>query len=387
VHAVRAEIDLLRGDIDAAAGRWQLIRAFPAIIGRIDSAYDAGYRAAEASLWAGRPDDALPQTRKGLALIKGPDLAILSGRLLTAGMRACADLAEQARARQDQPGAADDLADWVSQMGGAAFTAHPRVAAIPAERTTWDAERTRLAGPGNPEAWAAAATARQDLGLPTPGRIRLVAAGPGPAGCRAATRGRRRRAARRRRGRRWARAAAGADPGAGRAGPDPAPPPRQAAPAPRHPRRPHPVWADRPGAGGAAAAGGGRTNAQIGAELYISPKTAGVHVSNIVRKLGVSGAAAALAEHAGLLHPGQPGRRFRAGPRRNPCRCCSDDQFRPGCAGRAYQQFGTRVGHSFRRRSCRSYRRLSEVVPVFAVPDQDVCGGDMSLNRVQVVAT
>src|SRR5262249_37776549 len=32
----------------------------------------------------------------------------------------------------------------------------------------------------------------------------------------------------------------------------------------------------------------GRTNAQIGAELYISPRTAGVHVTNILRKLGVS---------------------------------------------------------------------------------------------------
>ena len=52
----------------------------------------------------------------------------------------------------------------------------------------------------------------------------------------------------------------------------------------------------------------GRTNAEIGAELYISPKTAGVHVSNILRKLGVSGRvqAAALAERAGLLRSAQP---------------------------------------------------------------------------------
>ena len=52
----------------------------------------------------------------------------------------------------------------------------------------------------------------------------------------------------------------------------------------------------------------GRTNAQIGAELYISPKTAGVHVSNIFRKLGVSGRvqAAAVAERVGLLQPPQP---------------------------------------------------------------------------------
>ena len=50
----------------------------------------------------------------------------------------------------------------------------------------------------------------------------------------------------------------------------------------------------------------GRTNAEIGTELYISPKTAGVHVSNILRKLGVSGRvqAAAWAERAGLLRSG-----------------------------------------------------------------------------------
>ena len=47
----------------------------------------------------------------------------------------------------------------------------------------------------------------------------------------------------------------------------------------------------------------GRTNAQIGTELFISPKTASVHVSNILRKLGASGRAqaAATAERAGLL--------------------------------------------------------------------------------------
>ena len=52
----------------------------------------------------------------------------------------------------------------------------------------------------------------------------------------------------------------------------------------------------------------GRTNAQIGAELYISPKTTGVLLDNILRKLGVSGRvqAAALAERAGLLRPGHP---------------------------------------------------------------------------------
>jgi DNA-binding NarL/FixJ family response regulator len=45
----------------------------------------------------------------------------------------------------------------------------------------------------------------------------------------------------------------------------------------------------------------GHTNRQIGAELFVSEKTAGVHVSNILRKLGVSSRidAAAVAQRLG----------------------------------------------------------------------------------------
>jgi DNA-binding NarL/FixJ family response regulator len=52
---------------------------------------------------------------------------------------------------------------------------------------------------------------------------------------------------------------------------------------------------------------GGLTNTQIGAQLFISEKTASVHVTNILRKLGVRNRAqaASLAERAGLLGPGQ----------------------------------------------------------------------------------
>ena len=46
----------------------------------------------------------------------------------------------------------------------------------------------------------------------------------------------------------------------------------------------------------------GRTNRQIGDELYVSDKTASVHVSNILRKLGVNSRvdAAAVAQRLGL---------------------------------------------------------------------------------------
>ncbi len=46
----------------------------------------------------------------------------------------------------------------------------------------------------------------------------------------------------------------------------------------------------------------GRTNRQIGDELYVSDKTASVHVSNILRKLGVNSRvdAAAVAQRLGM---------------------------------------------------------------------------------------
>ncbi|MEW2157507.1 AAA family ATPase [Streptomyces sp. NPDC007189] len=58
----------------------------------------------------------------------------------------------------------------------------------------------------------------------------------------------------------------------------------------------------------------GRTNRQIAEELFISPKTASVHVSNILSKLGVSGRgeAAALAHRLGLF-PLEDGDRLVAG--------------------------------------------------------------------------
>jgi len=230
--------------------------------------------------------------------------------LIAIAAATCADLAGQARARRDDHAvsaalaAAAGLALWVDQMAGAPFTDHPFVATIPAERATWDAERTRLAGASDPAAWSATAKTWEHLDCPhlagyawwRHAEAQLDAGQP------AATATGALRAA--------AAAADGHAPLLAQI--------RALAQRARIPLHPPPDAVTKTPPPDAAAPYGltereltvlqlvaaGRTNAQIGAELYISPKTAGVHVTNILRKLGESNRvqAAALAERAGLAH-------------------------------------------------------------------------------------
>jgi DNA-binding CsgD family transcriptional regulator len=313
-HLLRAQIDMLRGDLAAAASRQQQVM----LTGRpstVENDREAAQLTVEVALWAGRPGDALQEIRQALAPYEDvPDLAGGCGQLLAAGMRACADLAERARARPDHDAArtaqaaARELVSLLERMRGCPFTDSPFLAQIPANRAIWDAERTRLAGSSDPGAWHAAAKTWESLGYPHRAAYAwwrhaqaLLAAGQ-PAAVAAAP---------------LCAAAAAAD---GHA-------PLQAqvralAERARIPLLPHATAATAPPPAEVPAPYGltgrelavlrllaaGRTNAQIGAELYISPTTAGVHVSNILRKLSVSGRvqAAMLAERAGLLGPGSP---------------------------------------------------------------------------------
>jgi DNA-binding CsgD family transcriptional regulator/tetratricopeptide (TPR) repeat protein len=315
VHEARAEIDLLRGDIAAATERRRQIDALFAGVRHAEFARESGQRAVEVALWAGRPGDALAEAHRVLLLSRTPYLAVFCGRLLAAGMRACADLAEQARARRDEPAAhaaaaaADGLASWAEQVNGAPFSNHPYVATIPAERATWDAERTRLAGVSDPDAWSAAGKTWADLGCPHRAGYAWLRQAQAhlDAGRPATTAAAALRAA--------ASAADGHTPLLAQV--------RLLAERARIPLQPSAVAVTETTVPGHAQApygltdrelavlrllAAGRTNTQIAAELYISPSTASVHVSSILRKLRVSSRvqAATLAERAGLLHQEQP---------------------------------------------------------------------------------
>jgi DNA-binding CsgD family transcriptional regulator/tetratricopeptide (TPR) repeat protein len=315
-HVYRAEADLLSGNMAAAAARQEQIAAIVGQVGNADWSREAALRAAELRLWAGTPDQVLPAIHQVLAELKSPRQAIFCGPVLTAGMRACADLAERARARQDEAAesaalaSGADLTDRAARLPADPFAGHPSgghpfAATIPAEHASWEAEQTRLAGSkgpagsGDPAAWPAAAKAWEGFGFPHRAgyawwrcaQVRLSAGQDAGGALRAA---------------------------AGLAA-EHAPLLAEIRKLALRARISLPGQIAQPAGEGPRAAGNygltsrevlvlrllaaGRTNAQIGTELFISPKTASVHVSNILRKLGVSGRAqaAATAERAGLL--------------------------------------------------------------------------------------
>jgi hypothetical protein len=166
LHMSRGEIDLLRGEFDAAAQRLSQIELGTSL----EHAFFLGLGVAEVALWAGRPQEALEAVQTVLERLEGSGEVISCGWPLAVGMRACADLAQLGRARGDQPSvqaalvAAEDLTSWVKRERGAPFAEHPFVASIPAERSTWDAEQGRTRGASDPSAWSVAAERWEALG-------------------------------------------------------------------------------------------------------------------------------------------------------------------------------------------------------------------------------
>jgi DNA-binding CsgD family transcriptional regulator/tetratricopeptide (TPR) repeat protein len=265
---------------------------------------------AEAALWGGRLADARAAVADGLEALASADEPYWVTELCRTGLAVAAALAEQARARHAdaEQQAARQLAAGLLDRIRAAATA-PNVVPTPtvaASVRTAEAEWSRADGASDPERWARSAEAWEALGYPWPaGYARwrqaeaLLATGaPRDAAGAALTK------ARTAAGRLGARLlAAEVESLARRARIELAPqdggapdgPPQAAAPAdglgltPRE-REVLALVAD------------GRTNRQIAEALFISNKTASVHVSNILAKLGVAnrGEAAAVAHRLRL---------------------------------------------------------------------------------------
>ncbi len=254
--------------------------------------------------WQGRPDEAGAAVRDGLEWVAGAEEQWCVRVLLSRGLRAAADRAELARAQRlpsEVAAAARDGAELLARLRHlVAAGPEPETAA---HATLGEAEATRLGGRPDPERWAAAVTAWERLAQPYPAAYArwrqaealLTRRGP-RAQARAALRQAHRTAAR-----------LGAAPLrreledlARRARIDLAEP-QAAEPEPARPAEPFGLTPREREV--LALLAEGRTNPQIAAALFISVKTVGIHVSNVLAKLGVTSRveAAAVAHRGGLV--------------------------------------------------------------------------------------
>src|SRR6266571_1809490 len=301
----RAALELGLGDLDAAEARLRAAqRLLPAPICEPQQSGPLFAGLAELALWRGDLERARKLVAEAVPLVEAnPRYA---APLYALGMRAEADRAELARARRPGEAAPDDgtaaaLLERLHQAAaGPAAAGHPELAAW---RATALAERTRQAGRPDPAAWAAAAAVWDRLGQ----RFRIAYACFRQAEALLAGNGDRDAAAEALRraaditGRLGARlldteVKALAQRGRLRLVQD-AVAPATGAPTPAEHLGLTPREAEV-----LALVAAGRSNRQIAQALFISPKTASVHVSNILAKLAVSGRgeAAAIAHRLGL---------------------------------------------------------------------------------------
>ena len=297
---------LWRGDLEGARTDLSRILERSKVSLDPEDSTDTRGRVAMVATWEGRLDDARAHVADGLVSLAGTDDAHLVTRLCLAGLAAEAAIAGRAAARRDEEARdqACRIAAGLLERARAAAGAED-VAVIGATRATLqtvEAEWTRVARPSDPDRWAEAAGAWDELGCPWPAayaRWRLAEA--------LLERGAPREEAVVPLRRAWATARGlGARPLlaevellARRARIALAPEPAAASAAE--------TAAAQPAAPGdelgltprerevLALVAEGRTNRQIAEALFISDKTASVHVSNILAKLGVANRAEAAA--------------------------------------------------------------------------------------------
>jgi DNA-binding CsgD family transcriptional regulator/tetratricopeptide (TPR) repeat protein len=305
-HLLRALADLSTGRVTEAVHRVQLVSA----VSRA-TAFTEDIRITAAALatilrWAGYPQQALEAVAQDLALLAGTDQERRCGELLACGAAAAADLAAGARARGDVDAEAQaleklqGLVQWVADCREDPFQPVLDGGREDADGLQWVAELSRAHGPGDPDLWASAAQEWE-------GQERVHRAGY----CW------------------WRMAQAQVDHGQSPGRISPALQRAWELSAEMAPLRAAveeialrgnvrlttaPVAQDLDPVELPVAlterereilrhVAAGRSNSQIGRDLFISPKTVSVHVSNLLRKIGVANRvqAAAWAERVGVV--------------------------------------------------------------------------------------
>jgi DNA-binding CsgD family transcriptional regulator/tetratricopeptide (TPR) repeat protein len=311
-----ATLEVARGEFQAAEAHLETIKErslSPA--GMPSHARQHAALVAELRVWQGRLEEARAAVRAGLDRVAETDERMRSGRLLCLGMRIEADQAELALARHDQGEiqtavrAAAALASWAAAKAPNPLMpkASP-ILATPAVAALFEGERSRLEGPSDPVQWQAAATAWLALGRPYPAAYAQWR----QAEALLATKAPRAKAEETLRAAHAVAIRLGAAPlrrelellaQRGRIRLEP--PGEPALAEPKAPSVAASVGLTRREAEVLALVAQGRTNRQIGQALFITPKTASVHVSRILAKLGAAGRgeAAAIAHRLGLDKP------------------------------------------------------------------------------------
>ena len=308
VHFLRGRVDVARGEMEAAEHRLDTVaRMIPSFL---HVHMEITQTRADGALWQGTAQAALDMIESLLPLVAaGSFHSRDAGLLLTLGMRACADLAELAHARGDRlaldeaRAAGERLAARHRTFPHDPFRPHLLVATATATYATWLAETARLLATENAQLWHEAAVAWEELRRPHLAGYALwrqaeghLANGKARTPCRSCDvqrsalmewrPSRRDRIALARRARIDLRSQE-----------------------PEPPRARMPYGLTERETEVLALLVEGKTNAQIGAALFMSHKTASVHVTHILQKLDVPGRvqAATLAERLGILHQRPPG--------------------------------------------------------------------------------
>jgi DNA-binding CsgD family transcriptional regulator len=316
IYESRATLEMLRGNLDDAQQRWVDLRRLPP--GPRGFQVVRGPPEGELQLWRGSPEVAFDHAHALLVRIAEANHGTLAGELLTfsgpllvLAVRACADLAEKAgadRAAEALDAArrrADQLAELHHAVKPDPFTTGPLQPTAVADHASWRAEWSRLRRESDPALWERAATEWDALSRPHRAayarwrQAEALLARPGGrtqavAVLQTAAREAAQHVPLSNAIRDLARRARIELTDLGRAAP---------AIQTEQPVRRTFGLTDRELAVLKLLAQG-KTNSEIGAALFISRKTASVHVTNILRKLDVTTRvqAATVAERSGLLH-------------------------------------------------------------------------------------